>query len=370
MVFSTKLFSGGLTNQLGSFLNGRNSLGSQSLGDPFAGGYNSVSGNKSGQRVFQYPLDLGGTPNQGHFILFYVNTQDVGKLKYDNSGQASKNLSLSENAQQIARNATSSFKSATGATTSSFMSGSSKAQQLNPRRSANKPTKIFTHTRAPTTRTDMVIALYMPAQVEVTYNSAYEDKEIGLLGKAASNIIAAENKVQATQSEFEEGAPEAFRNTADTFASGTKALDFARTGKVTTDRMELIFSGVAKRSFSYNFKFLPKSMEEAKMVREIINIFKFHMLPEVEGDQGKSRVFVTPDVFDIEYHWVGKGDHNTYLNKVSTCVLENLNVKYGGGRYSAHVPDDEGDTPPVESEMSLQFKELEIITKERAKEGF
>ena len=32
--------------------------------------------------VFQFPLDLGGTPNQGHFILFYVNTQDVGKLKY------------------------------------------------------------------------------------------------------------------------------------------------------------------------------------------------------------------------------------------------------------------------------------------------
>ena len=29
-----------------------------------------------------------------------------------------------------------------------------------------------------------------------------------------------------------------------------------------------------------------------------------------------------------------------------------------------YVPDDEGDTPPVESEMSLQFKELEIITKE------
>ena len=142
-----------------------------------------------------------------------------------------------------------------------------------------------------------------------------------------------------------------------------------RTGKVTTDRMELIFS-MYQKSFNYNFKFIPKSMEEIKMVREIINIFKFHMLPEVEGDQGKSRVFVTPDVFDIEYHWVGKGEHNSYLNKVSTCVLENLNVKYGGARYSAHVPDDTGDTPPVESEMSLSFKELEIITKERAKEGF
>jgi len=370
MVFSTKLFSGGLTNQLGSFLNGRNSLTSQSLGDPFAGGHNSVSGNKTGQRVFQYPLDLGGTPNQGHFILFYVNTQDVGKLKYENAGNASKNLSPLENFEQRAQEKINTFKSAAGNKFASFMGGGGKAAQLRPGRSANKPTKIFTHTRAPTTRTDMVIALYMPATVEVTYNSAYEDKEIGLLGKAASNIIAAENKVQATSTEFKEGTPEVARNTADTFASGTKALDFARTGKVTTDRMELIFNGVAKRSFNYNFKFIPKSMEEAKMVREIINIFKFHMLPEVEGDQGKSRVFVTPDVFDIEYHWVGKGEHNSYLNKVSTCVLENLNVKYGGARYSAHIPDDTGDTPPVESEMSLSFKELEIITKERAKEGF
>ena len=369
MVFSTKLFSSGLTNQLGSFLNGRNSLTSQSLGDPFAGGHNSVSGNKTGQRVFQYPLDLGGTPNQGHFILFYVNTQDVGKLKYENAGNASKNLNPLENFEQRAQSKINTFKSAAGNKFASFMGGG-KAAQLRPGRSANKPTKIFTHTRAPTTRTDMVIALYMPATVEVTYNSAYEDKEIGLLGKAASNIIAAENKVQATSTEFKEGTPEVARNTADTFASGTKALDFARTGKVTTDRMELIFNGVAKRSFNYNFKFIPKSMEEAKMVREIINIFKFHMLPEVEGDQGKSRVFVTPDVFDIEYHWVGKGEHNSYLNKVSTCVLENLNVKYGGARYSAHVPDDTGDTPPVESEMSLSFKELEIITKERAKEGF
>lgn len=370
MVFSTKLFSSGLTNQLGSFLNGRNSLTSQSLGDPFAGGHNSVSGNKTGQRVFQYPLDLGGTPNQGHFILFYVNTQDVGKLKYENAGNASKNLSPLENFEQRAQEKINTFKSAAGNKFASFMGGGGKAAQLRPGRSANKPTKIFTHTRAPTTRTDMVIALYMPATVEVTYNSAYEDKEIGLLGKAASNIIAAENKVQATSTEFKEGSPEVARNTADTFASGTKALDFARTGKVTTDRMELIFSGVSKRSFNYNFKFIPKSMEEAKMVREIINIFKFHMLPEVEGDQGKSRVFVTPDVFDIEYHWVGKGEHNSYLNKVSTCVLENLNVKYGGARYSAHIPDDTGDTPPVESEMSLSFKELEIITKERAKEGF
>ena len=35
------------------------------------------------------------------------------------------------------------------------------------------------------------------------------------------------------------------------------------------------------------------------MVREIINTFKFHMLPELMGDPGTSRDFVTPDTFDI-----------------------------------------------------------------------
>ena len=88
------------------------------------------------------------------------------------------------------------------------------------------------------------------------------------------------------------------------------------------------------------------------------------MLPELEGDPGSSRRFVTPDTFNIEYQWVGGGGkQNSYLNKIATCVLKNMSVKYGGGRYSAHVDDGEGSTPPVESEMTLQFQELEIITK-------
>ena len=62
--------------------------------------------------------------------------------------------------------------------------------------------------------------------------------------------------------------------------------------------------------------------------------------------------------------------NNPYLiNKISTCVLENMSVKYGGSvGYQAFEPDEAGDTPPVETEISLQFKELEIITKTRAKE--
>ena len=72
---------------------------------------------------------------------------------------------------------------------------------------------------------------------------------------------------------------------------------------------------------------------------------------------------------------VSKGA-NAYLNKISTCVLQNLSVKYGGGRFSAHTPTSRGpdnlvgSTPPVESEISLSFKELEIITQNNVGRGF
>ena len=94
-------------------------------------------------------------------------------------------------------------------------------------------------------------------------------------------------------------------------------------------------------------------------------------IPSFDGDIGSSRTMIVPATFDIEYRWVGSSNHNPYLNKISTCVLENMSVKYGGSvGYQAFEPDEAGDTPPVETEISLQFKELEIITKTRAKEGY
>ena len=110
---------------------------------------------------------------------------------------------------------------------------------------------------------------------------------------------------------------------------------------------------------------------ESKNVKLIVDKFKYHMLPQVEGDPGSSRTFVTPDTFDIEYRWVGNSESNKYLNKVSTCVLTDMSVKYGGNvGYQAFEPDEKGDTPPAETEITLSFKELEIITKQRAGEGF
>jgi len=46
-------------------------------------------------------------------------------------------------------------------------------------------------------------------------------------------------------------------------------------------------------------------------------------------------------------------------------VLESVDVKYGGER-----PQFYNDNRPTETELTLSFKELEIMTKDKIMEGF
>ena len=46
-----------------------------------------------------------------------------------------------------------------------------------------------------------------------------------------------------------------------------------------------------------------------------------------------------------------------------------MNVAYGGDRYKTFDGNESG-APPVETTITLNFKEMELITKERAQEGF
>ena len=142
----------------------------------------------------------------------------------------------------------------------------------------------------------------------------------------------------------------------------------ARAGVVISDRMELAFKGTAKRVFSYTFKMIPKSNREALAIRNIVKAFKFNMLPEFKDSNITGRRLTVPNTFDISYMYVGK--QNEYLHKIGTCVLENMNVQYGGDRYTAYEPDGSGSPPQQRTSLSLNFTELEIMYRNRIEDGF
>ena len=61
---------------------------------------------------------------------------------------------------------------------------------------------------------------------------------------------------------------------------------------------------------------------------------------------------------------------NEYLHHISTCVLETMSVQYGGDRYKTFEAVEGEGAPPVETTITLNFKEMELITRERVFEGF
>ena len=363
---------------------------------------------KFNQEILQYPLNAGndgGMTPAGHHIQFEILEQDVGTIKFgelpketndevvgissliNNSAVArdvvvSKNGSvftlvpaLSQKAQSTLSEGNSS-RAAQELGLNPFISGSAEVKRIQ-KQGARIRSQTFA--RAPTSRLQSLIILFMPPTVEVTYDPQYTDSDIGVGAKTA---VSAVDTFVGTPGKFgkklSETVKDVFETNAiiekmgitaiDTIAPGFKAILFARSGKAVNNRLELIFSGLSKRSFTFNFKFLPKSYQEAKAVYNIIRRFKFHMLPEIAGDVTTSRTFITPDVFDIKY-MMSDGKENEYINKISTCVLENMNVKYGGDRYQTFDPSmaeagapDGMKAPPVQTEMTLQFKELEIVT--------
>ena len=230
-------------------------------------------------------------------------------------------------------------------------------------------------------RLDTAIALYMPAQVQVTYGAKYTDTEVsalaGALGQAVGDMSAGAslsdtyNKVVPMVTEGLQ--KKALLMGADLLdgigiSGAREAIEIGR-AEVIADRMQLAFKGVDRRAFQYTFKMIPRNSREADEIKKIVSAFKFNMMPEYKGGQGSARDTLNyPATFNIEYHYRGK--ENTYLNRVSECFHENMQVSYGGDRYKTFDPHNSEGAPPVETSITLAFKEIEIMHREKMKDGF
>ena len=232
--------------------------------------------------------------------------------------------------------------------------------------------------RAPTRRLKTAIAMYMPPNIQTTYGAQYTDTEIGTFTESAFKVYdalvaaryddAANSFVDALEG-VEQLALKGLLGVAGALPGlgGLAEMESFREGRIFSNRMELAFKGVTKRQFQYTFKMIPKSQREAEEIRKIVSAFKFNMLPEFKGGSNMGRQLIVPNTFDIEYMY--NGSHNSFIHKVSTCFLENATVSYGGERYSAHAATEDG-APPTETSLTLNFREIETMTRERIAEGY
>jgi hypothetical protein len=141
-------------------------------------------------------------------------------------------------------------------------------------------------------------------------------------------------------------------------------------GVAQNPQIEVLFETIDNRSFEFNFAFHPRNEKEAEDVLKIIRMFRYHAAPELAQGTG-GRYFVPPSEFDIEYRFKpGKNENdieNESLHKFATCVLEAIDVNYVGqsGQFVTFK-----DGKPVNIEMRLRFKEVEIIHKGLVEAGY
>ena len=351
---------------------------------------------KFSTKNYSFPLDVEGPPgtgNQGHYIIFYVNQQTNAKLTFGEAeiSEGKKNLEKSARQHKIKPKSSgidgpADAAAAEKAKQQNLMVGGfddanvagAKQREQDAKPASSKKISTTMVQRPPTVRMNTAITLYMPPSVSVSYGANYTDTEIGAGAAIAANfyqdIVSKKGLAETIEkagnslgSELGDVAIRTLLGAADMVPGLEGAMEVVemQRGFIKTPRMELAFKGIPKRSFQYDFKMIPKSAAEAEEIQKIIKGFKLNMLPEmVEGSANRLKM---PNTFDIQYMY--NGADNQYLHKISTCVLESMSVIYGGDRYKTFEANANG-APPIEVQITLAFKEMDLITREKANEGF
>ena len=123
----------------------------------------------------QYPMNVENDIQQGHYIMFFVNTSKAAKVEKDKKAHAAALAEYNDLMKLSAGYYQGDPPKLSASTPSALDSlGSSHGAVITKREA--------------TVHMDKAISLYMPPSVKATYSMAYTDTEIGASAQAAVSI--------------------------------------------------------------------------------------------------------------------------------------------------------------------------------------
>jgi len=357
-------------------------------------GHGAGQGNPESYQTLSFPLDVLSDPhmgNHGHYIQFFINEQENAKIKFGEKPSATKNYknhakkvlnykndelgkALREEWTKRVQNLNTNWEEVNKAMGTNINTDPTQAQLER----IYNPNEAFKLKRRKTLRSSTCINMFMPAQIQATYTANYTDTQIGAFSEQA--LQAFDQLMSGSFDDFgvtianaSEPVKETIMQMMTTLVGtigplfgGIEEARQMREGAIIADKMELAFKGVPKRNFQYTFKMMPRNEAETEQVRAIVKAFKSNMLPETFN--ANSRRLIVPNTFHIQYMYVN--DINHYLHKIGECVLETMNVSYGGDRYKTFTAVPGEGAPPVETTLTLNFKEFHFLTRKDIEDGY
>jgi hypothetical protein len=210
-----------------------------------------------------------------------------------------------------------------------------------------------------------MIMLYMPETLNSDLQINYSNMDFGGTTTALAGSIV--DIVANGMTGNMEGIK---KNAADVAAAiGFKGGKFVQAGlgSAINPMSEVLFENMQFRSFTFDYKFTPKSVQEARDVDSIVRLFRTYAVPEFNQNSAAGAFFSVPAFFQLKFFKISNGSlvENDKINKISGCALENVLVDYAPDGYAMHK-----DGYPVSTRIQMTFKELEVMHRDRIQDGY
>ena len=156
-------------------------------------------------------------------------------------------------------------------------------------------------------------------------------------------------------------------NDVVTVATQAQSATSILTGNKPNPRTDILFDTQSYRTHTMSFLMVPRSLDEAQMIDNIVHFFQYYMLPEYinPGAQGEAGSYMIgfPYEFNITCR---RGDVNNntqleHINKFARSVLKTVTVDHAVNEKTAFIKDDTGAFWPVATNLTLIFQEVVLL---------
>jgi len=289
--------------------------------------------NAFGRTDLQYPRDLQSA-TRGHYVQFTIS--EIKPATFNEVTE--KLLGAAKSAASAAATGIADAITSPVETLNQLSSGISKFRE-----DPNSILKSIQFTQ-PELKTVGTISLYIPETVNFTYAAQYDKLSLAtaaqqtpIIGKAAKTVLGAIN-------------------------SGPAKLLLRGQGYAFNPQQQILFEGIDFRTYQMAFTFTPYSRQEAATVEKIIKLFKVHAAPRLAtGSAGM--FFVPPSIFTPKFFF--NGQENKKINKITKSVIENIDVNYAPNGFTT-----QSDGAPTQIQLTINFKEIELLTRDRIEQGY
>ena len=313
-----------------------NSIGGVSIpGALISGPLGALFGNKFGRTDLQYPRDLQSS-TRGHVVMITINEVQPATYESIKGSLLKATDSIIGSGDQIKQSFTDAIDTVRNGEVS--IGGIlDKTKEILGSDNIN--------IKSPTKKGVATVSLYIPDTMAFQYSSSYSQlslvdaaKDIPILGKAVGAVSSIIN-------------------------SGPARLLAKGSGFAFNPQQQMLFDGIDFRTYQMSFTFTPYSKDEAQTVAKIVKMFKMHAAPRLaQGTAGM--FFVPPSTFNLDFMFNGKINPN--VGKVAESVIDGIDVNYSPNGFSTF-----GDGAPVQTTLTLNFKEIELITRDKIEnEGY